>query len=129
MLLATAGPVTPPTMPPATAPAGPPIAPPETAPTPAPLNLSPVVEQAARLSAAKPAKTKLRKDIDISRLLLCSTGHRRSRNAARRSLLIFKTYRAVQAVVVDLDQLIFPKSLSSWKPQTIRPDGLHRQTE
>lgn len=47
----------------------PPTAPPETAPTPTPLNLSPVVEQAARLSAAKPVKTKLRKDIDISRLL------------------------------------------------------------
>jgi hypothetical protein len=53
---------------------GPPTAPPETAPTPTPLNLSPVVEQAARLSAAKPVKTKLsRKDIDISRLLPLST--------------------------------------------------------
>ena len=49
---------------------GPPTAAPETAPTPAPLNLSPVVEQAARLSAAKPAKTKLRKDIDILQLPL-----------------------------------------------------------
>ena len=52
---------------------GPPTAPPETAPTPAPLNLSPVVEQAARLSAAKPAKAKLRKDIDILQLLLLRT--------------------------------------------------------
>src|SRR5208282_5185633 len=73
MLLATAGPVTPPTTPPTTAPAGPPTVPPATAPTPTPLNLSPVVEQAARLSAAKPAKTKLRKDIDILQLLLLRT--------------------------------------------------------
>jgi hypothetical protein len=75
-------------------PRGPPTAPPETAPTPTPLNLSPVVEQAARLNAAKPAKTKLRKDIDISRLLPLSTipnrlkgrlGGRRATHAAARS--------------------------------------------
>ena len=52
---------------------GPPTAPPATAPTPTPLDLLPVVEQAARLSAAKPAKTKLRKDIDILQLLLLRT--------------------------------------------------------
>jgi len=73
MLVATAGPVTPPTMPPTTAPAGPPTAPPETAPTPTPLILSPVVEQAATLSAANPANTKFRKDVDISQLLLLTT--------------------------------------------------------
>ncbi len=73
MLVATAGPVTPPTTPPTTAPAGPAIAPPETAPTPTPLTLSPVVEQAARLGAAKPAKTEFRRDIDMLQLLFLST--------------------------------------------------------
>src|SRR5208283_4154510 len=86
MLVATAGPVTPPTMPPTTAPAGPPTAPPETAPTPAPLNLSPVVEQAARLSAAKPAKPKLRKDINILQLLLLTTAHCNSYCSAQSSI-------------------------------------------
>src|SRR5271157_3835553 len=146
MLVATAGPVTPPTTPPTTAPASPPTAPPETAPTTTPLNLSPVVEQPARLSAAKPARpSRLRLNFgktSTSCNSCCSTqssiakGGRFDAGSAKDAeeciaplALITTLLPRAAAGLVDLDQRTFPKSLSSWKLQTIRPDGLHRQTE
>jgi hypothetical protein len=44
------------------------MAPPVTAPAPAPLNLSPVVEHAARLSAATATNAIFSMDIDMSAL-------------------------------------------------------------
>jgi hypothetical protein len=70
MSVATVGPTTAPATPPTTAPPGPAIEPPVTAPTPAPLSLSPVVEHAARPSAAKATKAIFKVDIDISRFLV-----------------------------------------------------------